>query len=361
MTSSVLSFERVLSRSVGWSRAVRYSPTAKKGASLARLYNAATMGKRERVHLVETSPRDGFQNESIRIPTHIKTELIDRLSRTGLSTIEPTAFVSPKWVPQMFDSEQVARHVVETHYQTSGNSSDQKINFPALVPNVTGLERALASYGGSENLKTVSFFTAASETFSKRNINCSIERSLENLKQVIELANSHNIQVRGYISVAIACPFEGATPPEQVAQLAETLIKMGCFEVSLGDTIGMGTVKTTAKLIEKVSQRVPLNQIALHAHDTYGQGVANVTKAAELGIRTFDSSLGGIGGCPYSKGASGNVATEDLVYVLEDMGFDTGVDLELLAETGDWVSEALDMPYGSKAGRAVLSQLSLAI
>lgn len=292
----------------------------------------------KRVRVVEVGPRDGLQNEAIQVPLATKVELIDRLSDTGLSVIEAGAFVSPKWVPQMADSAEVLAKIK----QKTG------IAYPVLVPNVKGLEAALAA-GAQE----IAVFGAASESFSQRNINCTIAESLERFARVSDAAQSAGLKVRGYVSCVLGCPYEGEIAPEAVARVAEALIGMGCYEVSLGDTIGIGTPAKAQRMIDAVAGKVDIQHLAAHFHDTYGQALANLLAALEMGVATVDSSVSGLGGCPYAPGASGNVASEDVVYMLHGLGVETGIDLDKLVEVGAFISGALGRPQGSKAARAL--------
>jgi hydroxymethylglutaryl-CoA lyase len=292
----------------------------------------------KQVRVVEVGPRDGLQNEAAPVPLETKIELIDRLSETGLSVIEAGAFVSPKWVPQMADSAEVFRRI----RQKSG------VAYPVLVPNVKGLELALAA-GAQE----IAVFGAASESFSQRNINCSIKESLERFAHVSDAAQSAGLKVRGYVSCVLGCPYEGEIEPEAVARVAEALIGMGCYEVSLGDTIGIGTPAKAQRMIEAVAAEVDIRHLAAHFHDTYGQALANLLAVMELGVSVVDASVSGLGGCPYAPGASGNVATEDVVYMLHGLGIETGIDLDKLVEAGAFISQALDRPSGSKAAMAL--------
>ena len=292
----------------------------------------------KQVRVVEVGPRDGLQNEAKPVPLDTKVALIDRLSETGLSVIEAGAFVSPKWVPQMADSAEVFRRI----RQKSG------VSYPVLVPNVKGLELALAA-GAQE----IAVFGAASESFSRRNINCSIEESLERFAHVSDAAQSAGLKVRGYVSCVLGCPYEGDIAPQAVARVAEALIGMGCYEVSLGDTIGIGTPAKAQRMIEAVAAEVDIQHLAAHFHDTYGQALANLLAVLELGVSVVDASVSGLGGCPYAPGASGNVATEDVVYMLHGLGIETGIDLDKLVEAGAFISQALDRPSGSKAAMAL--------
>jgi hydroxymethylglutaryl-CoA lyase len=290
------------------------------------------------VRVVEVGPRDGLQNEAAPVPLDIKVALIDRLSETGLPAIEAGAFVSPKWVPQMADSAEVFRRI----RQKVG------VSYPMLVPNVKGLELALAA-----GVQEIAVFGAASESFSQRNINCSIEESLERFAHVSDAAQSAGLKVRGYVSCVLGCPYEGEIAPEAVARVAEALIGMGCYEVSLGDTIGIGTPAKAQRMIEVVAAQVDIRHLAAHFHDTYGQALANLLAVLQMGVAVVDASVSGLGGCPYAPGASGNVATEDVVYMLHGLGIETGIDLDKLVEAGAFISQALDRPSGSKAAMAL--------
>lgn len=295
------------------------------------------------VRIVEVSPRDGLQNERHIPSTETKTSLIDRLVATGLQTVEVTSFVSPKWVPAMADNEAILKYCHLTHGSTA-------VDFPVLTPNARGMEKALEL-----GAKEVAIFAAASDGFAKKNTNCTVDESFERFEEVLKLARNagHPVKVRGYLSTVIGCPYDGPTEPARVAELAQRLVDLGCYEVSLGDTIGVGTPGTIEMMLDQVLRRVPEDMLAIHAHDTYGQGVANVMKAVDMGIRVVDASVAGLGGCPYAKGATGNVATEDVVYALHGSGYDTGVNLDLLADTGEWISKELNRSNGSRAGRAI--------
>jgi len=293
----------------------------------------------EQVRLVEMSPRDGLQNESgAVIATDIKTGLIDRLADCGLNHIESASFVSPKWVPQMGDAAEVM----------AGINRRPGVRYSVLTPNLKGFENALVA-GADE----VAVFGAASESFSQKNINCSIAESLERFLPVMEAAKQHKIPVRGYVSTVLGCPYEGDIAPEQVARVAKALHEMGCYEISLGDTIGVGTPLKAKRMLEAVAAEVPIEKLAAYFHDTYGQALANLYAVLEEGIAVIDSSVAGLGGCPYAKGASGNVATEDVLYLLNGLGVRTGVDLEKLVATGEWISQQLNRPNGSKVGQAL--------
>ncbi|RNE94548.1 hydroxymethylglutaryl-CoA lyase [Marichromatium sp. AB32] len=290
-----------------------------------------------RVRVVEVGPRDGLQNEPTAVPTAVKLELIARLAAAGLRWIEPTAFVSPRWVPQMADHAELLGALE----QTPG------MHYPVLVPNLQGLERALEA-----GAREIAVFTAASESFTRRNINCGIDESLARFAPVIERAGTLDIPVRGYVSCALGCSYEGAIAPAAVARVAERLAALGCAEISLGDTIGTGTPGQARAMVETVAERVPMARLAAHFHDTYGQALANLHAVIEAGIRTVDASVAGLGGCPYARGASGNVATEEVVYMLHGLGFDTGVDLPALVETARWIGERLGRPP-SRLARAL--------
>lgn len=292
----------------------------------------------EFVKIVEVGPRDGLQNESVMIAPEVKVELIERLAEAGLPVVEAGAFVSPKWVPQMASSGEVFSAV----------RRQPGVSYPVLVPNLKGFEAARAV--GAEE---IAVFGSASETFSHKNINCSISESLQRFEPVVLAARDAGIRVRGYVSCVLGCPYEGAVSPEAVATVAGRLHRMGCYEISLGDTIGTGTPLKAQQMVEAVSRSVPLEHLAAHFHDTYGQALANLFAVIQLGIATVDSSIAGLGGCPYARGASGNIATEDVVYMLDGMGVTTGVDLSKLVEVGQWISGKLDKPMASKVNAAV--------
>ena len=293
------------------------------------------------VRIVEVGPRDGLQNEKQAIATATKLELIERLAAAGLKDIEATAFVSPKWVPQMADHAEVMR----------GLKRREDVNYPVLAPNLQGFEAALAA-GAAE----VAVFAAASESFSRKNINCSIAESIERFVPVFEAAKARGVRVRGYVSCVVACPYEGAIDPAQTATVAQRLHELGAYEVSLGDTIGAGTPASVLRMLEAVARRVPVDRLAGHYHDTYGMAAANVHASYGFGLRVFDSSVAGLGGCPYAKGATGNVATEDVVYLLHGLGADTGVDLDALVDVGAWISAALGRETQSRVARALLAK-----
>ena len=293
------------------------------------------------IRIVEVGPRDGLQNEPGEVATAVKVELIERLADAGLPAVEATAFVSPKWVPQMADHTEVLERI----------RRKPGVDYPVLAPNLKGLEAARAA-GATE----VAIFGAASEAFSQRNINCSIAESLERFRPVAQAAHEHGIKVRGYVSCVLGCPYEGDIAPKRVADVAKALYDMGCYEISLGDTIGVGTPAKTKTMIEACAEHVPVEKLAGHYHDTYGQALANIYASLELGVRTFDASVAGLGGCPYAAGASGNVATEDVVYMLNGLGMRTGIDLERLVDIGQWISGVLEREYGSKAGKAIAAK-----
>lgn len=288
------------------------------------------------VKIVEVGPRDGLQNEKSIVPTAVKIEFINRLAQAGLQTIEATSFVSPKWIPQLADAEEVFK----------GIEKQPGVSYPVLVPNEKGLQRALAA-GAQE----ISIFTAASETFNQKNINCSIAESIERFKPVMALAAKHGVRVRGYISTVIGCPYEGPIAPEAVAYVAKELAALGCYEVSLGDTIGVGTPIKAQRMLTAVAGVVPMEKLAVHFHDTYGQALANIYACLELGATVVDSSTAGLGGCPYAKGTTGNVATEDVLFMLDGMGVETGVDIAKLLAAGAFISAALHRSPASKLGR----------
>lgn len=291
----------------------------------------------DKVKLVEMGPRDGLQNEPAQVPTAVKIELVQQLAECGLTHIEVASFVSPKWVPQMADGREVL----------TGLSRKQGVVYSALTPNLKGLEAALAA-GADE----VAVFTAASERFCQKNINCSVAESLARFEPVLQLARERGVRVRGYVSTVLGCPYEGDIAPAAVARVAGELYRLGCDEISLGDTIGTGTPNKAIAMLSAVRQEVPLLRLAAHFHDTYGQALANLYAVLEQGLRIIDSSVAGLGGCPYAKGASGNVASEDVVYLLHGQGLDTGVDLDRLVHTGRWISRQLGRENGSKTGRA---------
>jgi hydroxymethylglutaryl-CoA lyase len=291
-----------------------------------------------RVKMVEVGPRDGLQNERQAIATGVKIGLIDRLTRAGLPVIEAASFVSPKWVPQMADGARVL----------AGIQRAPGVSYPALVPNRQGLEAALAA-----GAREVAVFIAASEAFSQRNINCSIEQSLERCAEIIAAAGAQDIPVRGYLSCVLGCPYQGEVAPAAVARLAGRLLELGCYEISLGDTTGVGTPGRVREVVRQAAATVPIERLAVHFHDTYGQALANTLAALELGVATVDSSVAGLGGCPYARGASGNLASEDLLYLLNGLGIETGVSLEGLVAAGNYISAELGRGSGSKVARAI--------
>ncbi len=294
-----------------------------------------------RVRLVEVGPRDGLQNEKAMVATEVKVALIDRLTDAGFPAIEATAFVSPKWVPQMADAAEVLARI----------RRKPGVRYPVLTPNLKGFEAALAAKADE-----VAVFVAASETFSRKNINCSIAESLERARPIFAAAKAHGIRVRGYISCVLGCPYEGAIDEHKVADVAAALYREGAYEVSLGDTIGVGTAGKTKALVATVAERVPIAALAGHFHDTYGQALTNVYAAMEMGVATFDASIAGLGGCPYAKGATGNVASEDVVYLLDGLGIETGVDMTKLRLASRYISDALSRPPVSRVARALAAK-----
>lgn len=295
----------------------------------------------QQVRIVEVGPRDGLQNEKRNVPTATKLALIDRLAAAGLRDIEVTSFVSPKWVPQMADHVEVMRGLVRR----------DGVNYPVLTPNLKGFEAAVA-----EGAKEVAVFAAASEGFSRKNINCSIDESIDRFGPVAHAARRLGMKLRGYVSCVVACPYDGAIAPGQVARVAERLQALGCYEISLGDTTGAGTPGNVREMLEAVAARIPVERLAGHFHDTYGMAVANVLVSYDFGLRVFDSSVAGLGGCPYAKGATGNVATEDVVYLLQSLGVATGIDLEALVSCGEWISAQLERSNSSRVARAMLAR-----
>ena len=293
------------------------------------------------VSIVEVGPRDGLQNEKQGIQLADKIALINGLSETGLQRIEAGSFVSPKWVPQMADSDAVFAAIEQK----------SNVTYAALTPNMHGLEAAMKA-----GVREVAVFAAASESFSQKNINCSIKQSIERFEPVIKEALANNVRVRGYISCVVGCPYEGDINAKTVAHLAQTLIELGCYEISLGDTIGVGTPASITAMLELVSRATGTNKLALHCHDTYGQALSNIYASLQLGIQTIDSSVAGLGGCPYAPGASGNVASEDVIYMLDGLGINSGVDLDKLVSVGDAISKVLNRPNQSKVARALLSK-----
>ncbi|MEX8492637.1 hydroxymethylglutaryl-CoA lyase [Sphaerotilus sp.] len=296
------------------------------------------------VRIVEVGPRDGLQNEKQRISTETKLALIRKLAAAGLKDIEATSFVSPKWVPQMADHAEVMAGL-------PSGAEFPGVNYPVLTPNLKGFEAAVAA-----GAKEVAVFAAASEAFSRKNINCSIAESIARFEPILAAAQAAGVRVRGYISCVVGCPYEGAIAPQAVAEVAWRLRDLGCHEVSLGDTIGIGNPASVARMLEAVAARVPMAQLAGHYHDTYGLGTANVHASYQMGVRVFDSSVAGLGGCPYARGATGNVATEDIVWLLHGLGATTGVDLDALVDCGAWISAKLGRESGSRVARALLAR-----
>ena len=292
----------------------------------------------KRVRIVEVGPRDGLQNEKAIVATADKIELIDRLSATGLRSIEATSFVSPRWVPQLADAAEVM----------AGIARRPGVSYPVLVPNEQGYDRALAA-GATD----VAVFTAASEAFNRKNINAGVDESIDRFVPVLARARADGVRVRGYVSTVLGCPYQGAVPLADVVRVARRLHELGCWQVSLGDTIGVGTPHQARQMLLAVAAEVPMADLAVHFHDTWGQALANVAACIEAGVRVADSAVAGTGGCPYARGASGNVASEDLVYMLHGMGIDTGIDLDALAATGRWLAGRLGRQTGSKVGRAL--------
>ncbi|MCB1862756.1 MAG: hydroxymethylglutaryl-CoA lyase [Chromatiaceae bacterium] len=293
----------------------------------------------DKVKLVEVGPRDGLQNESRQVPSAIRVELIRRLAASGLKVIEAGSFVSPKWVPQMAASAEV---FAALDHQIG-------VSYPMLVPNIRGLEAALEA-----GVKEIAVFAAASESFSQKNINCSIGQSIGRYREVIGEALNRGLRVRGYVSCVLGCPYEGDIDPAAVAAVAAGLFELGCYEISLGDTIGTGTPLKTQQVILETAARVPVRSLAAHFHDTYGQALANLLAALQMGVAVIDSSVAGLGGCPYARGATGNVASEDVLYMLDGMGIESGVELPKLVEAGNFISAFLQRPNGSRVARAML-------
>jgi hydroxymethylglutaryl-CoA lyase len=291
----------------------------------------------KQVRIVEVGPRDGLQNEAKLVPAEVKVELIERLADAGVRTIEAGSFVSPKWVPQMADTAEVLGRIKRR----------PGIAYPVLVPNEKGLDAAIAA-----GVEEIAVFAAASEAFSKKNINCSIDESLARFAPVLAASRARNIKVRGYVSCVLGCPYQGEVPLEDVARVAAKLIEMGCYEVSLGDTIGVGTPSKAVAMLDAVLASVALDRVALHFHDTYGQALANIHACLGCGVAVLDCAVGGLGGCPYAKGATGNVATEDVVYMLDGMGIETGIDLDRLIAASRYISQALGRSPQSHLARA---------
>ncbi|TWI03628.1 hydroxymethylglutaryl-CoA lyase [Luteimonas cucumeris] len=296
------------------------------------------MAMQQHVRIVEVGPRDGLQNEKTMVATADKIALVDRLSATGLRTIEATSFVSPKWIPQLADAAEVF----------AGIERRPGIAYPVLVPNEQGYDRARAV--GAEE---VAVFTAASEAFNRKNVNAGIDESIERFRPVLERAANDGVRVRGYVSTVLGCPYQGEVPVADVVRVATRLHGLGCYEVSLGDTIGVGTPQKARAMLKAVAAEVPMPALAIHFHDTYGQALANILACLEEGVAVIDAAVGGTGGCPYAKGASGNVASEDVVYMLHGLGIATGIDLDKLADTGRWLSALLGRETGSRVGKAL--------
>jgi isopropylmalate/homocitrate/citramalate synthase len=293
------------------------------------------------VKIVEVGPRDGLQNEKQLVPTAVKVELIERLADAGLQAVESTSFVSPKWVPQMGDNTEVMRAI----------RRKEGVAYPVLAPNLKGFDAAVEA-GAAE----VAVFAAASEAFSQKNINCSVAESIKRFEPVICSALALDMKVRGYVSCVLGCPYEGAIAPQKVAEVAQRLFDMGCYEVSLGDTIGTGNPISVQRMIEACARNVPMAKLAGHYHDTYGMAIANIYASLQVGMRVFDSSVAGLGGCPYAAGASGNVATEDVVYLLNGLDIETGIDMDKLLDAGQFILQHLGREPASKAARALLAK-----
>lgn len=290
------------------------------------------------IRIVEVGPRDGLQNESRLIPTATKIELIARLIACGHRSVEATSFVSPRWVPQLADATEVYQAIVKP----------DGVRLPVLVPNLKGYERARGC-----GVREIAVFGAASEAFSQKNINASIAESLTRFREVIEAARADGVKVRGYVSTVLGCPYQGAVPVGDVVRVARAMYALGCYEISLGDTIGIGTPAQAKAMLKAVAAEIPMGALAIHFHDTRGQALANILACLDLGVAVIDSAVGGLGGCPYAKGASGNVASEDVVYMLEGLGLDCGVDLTQLSATGHWISAELGRSNASKVGKAM--------
>lgn len=293
----------------------------------------------QRVKIVEVGPRDGLQNESVTVPAEVKVQLVEMLADAGLAVIESGAFVSPKWVPQMATSGAVYQQI----------SKRDGVSYPMLVPNLKGLELAHAA-----GVREVALFAATTETFSQKNTNCSIAESIERFNAVIDAALGLDIKVRGYISCVLGCPYEGEVSTDIVLMLAQKMFERGCYEVSLGDTIGVGTAGQAQTLVETLARELPIDRLAAHFHDTYGQALANIHAVMQSGISVIDSSVAGLGGCPYARGATGNVATEDVVYMLQGMGIETGIDMQKLLDAGRFISDFLGREPVSRAATALL-------
>ena len=296
----------------------------------------------KRVRLVEVGPRDGLQNERQPLPTAVKVELVERLIGSGLPAVEVTAFVSPRWVPQMADNAEVLRAVL------AGRCADRGAALPVLTPNLQGFGAAVAA-----GAREVAIFAAASESFSQKNINCRIDESLKRFAPVVNAASALDIKVRGYVSCVVACPYEGAVDPARPAAVARQLYEMGCYEVSLGDTIGAGTPASVQRMLAACAAQVPIEHLAGHYHDTYGMAIANIHASLQMGMAVFDSSVAGLGGCPYAPGASGNVATEDVLYLMQGLSIETGVDMDKLLDASAFIAGHLARQPLSKVWRAL--------
>ncbi len=296
-----------------------------------------------RVEIIEVGPRDGLQNEKKTLSVELRVELIERLAKAGLKKIEAGSFVSPKWVPQMAGTDLV----LDALNSNAAFMQETGVRYAALTPNLKGLEGAIQHRAGE-----VAIFSAASESFTQKNINCSIKESLQRFSGMMAQAQKINLPVRGYVSTIVGCPYEGEIDPLKVAEVAKQMYQMGCYEVSLGDTIGVGTPLTFKRMLEAVMKEVPVNKLAVHCHNTYGQALANIYASLELGISKIDSAVAGLGGCPYAKGASGNIATEDVLYMLNGMNIETGVNLDEVVEIGNWICAALERDSQSKVGLA---------
>ncbi|KAL4640903.1 3-hydroxymethyl-3-methylglutaryl-CoA lyase, cytoplasmic isoform X1 [Arapaima gigas] len=331
-----LSYEQ-LSRDYPWLAAWLQGEKVSEAFVFSTDCNNAITDLPKFVKIVEVGPRDGLQNEKEIVPTEIKIQLIDMLSKTGLPVIEATSFVSSKWVPQMADHTNVLQ----------GIHRAPQVKYPVLTPNLRGFQTAVAA-GATE----VAVFGSASEMFTRANINCSIEESMQRFEEVVRAAQEAQIPVRGYVSCALGCPYEGDIEPSKVTKVAKRLYSLGCYEISLGDTTGVGTPGSMARLLESVMKEVPASALAVHCHDTYGQALANILIALQMGVSVVDSSVAGLGGCPYAKGASGNVSTEDVLYMLHGLGVETGVDLSKVVEAGNFICKVLDRETNSKVARA---------
>lgn len=297
------------------------------------------------VQIIEVGARDGLQNEPSHPDVATRVELLERLTQSGIKHLEAGSFVSPKWVPQMANTDEVLAAL-----QTSKQADVQQATFSVLTPNLKGLEAAVQA-----KAQEVAIFSAASESFTQKNINCSIQESLQRFDAIMAQAQQINLPVRGYVSTVVACPYEGKIQPQKVAEVAKHLYEMGCYEISLGDTIGAATPLEFKAMLEAVIQEIPMDALAVHCHDTYGQALANIYVSLEMGINKVDSAIAGLGGCPYAKGASGNVATEDVVYMLQGMNIETGINLQALCETGQWICQKLNRSNQSKVGKAILA------